>query len=172
MRGKRAVLNAGGVQPAQSVGLGDEAGGAAASGAVEAAKSLGVSVPVVVRLEGTNVDLGKKLLDESGKKIITAIGLTDADYAEAGATVLPDADAVFASSDLIDRLGIRTCAETGVVEQHQSLPIDPFTPIADHPTPAAVVTSRLRRDHREAVGTAARGIDLPEAHGTRDGAKE
>ena len=35
-------------------------------------------VPLVVRLEGTNVELGKKLLDESGRKIITAIGLTDA----------------------------------------------------------------------------------------------
>ena len=35
-------------------------------------------VPLVVRLEGTNVELGKKLLDESGRKIITAVGLTDA----------------------------------------------------------------------------------------------
>jgi succinyl-CoA synthetase beta subunit len=35
-------------------------------------------VPLVVRLEGTNVDLGKKLLKESGRKIITADGLTDA----------------------------------------------------------------------------------------------
>ena len=36
------------------------------------------TVPLVVRLEGTNVDLGKKMLDESGRKIITATGLTDA----------------------------------------------------------------------------------------------
>ena len=35
-------------------------------------------VPLVVRLEGTNVELGKKLLKESGRKIITADGLTDA----------------------------------------------------------------------------------------------
>jgi succinyl-CoA synthetase beta subunit len=35
-------------------------------------------VPLVVRLEGTNVDLGKKLIMESGRKIITADGLTDA----------------------------------------------------------------------------------------------
>ncbi len=35
-------------------------------------------VPLVVRLEGTNVDAGRKLLDESGRKIITASGLTDA----------------------------------------------------------------------------------------------
>jgi succinyl-CoA synthetase beta subunit len=36
------------------------------------------NVPLVVRLEGTNVELGKKLLAESGRKIITADGLTDA----------------------------------------------------------------------------------------------
>jgi succinyl-CoA synthetase beta subunit len=35
-------------------------------------------VPLVVRLEGTNVEMGKKLLKESGRKIITAEGLTDA----------------------------------------------------------------------------------------------
>ena len=35
-------------------------------------------VPLVVRLEGTNVEKGKKLLKESGRKIITADGLTDA----------------------------------------------------------------------------------------------
>jgi succinyl-CoA synthetase beta subunit len=37
-----------------------------------------VKVPVVVRLEGTNVDLGRKMLAESGLKIISADGLTDA----------------------------------------------------------------------------------------------
>jgi succinyl-CoA synthetase beta subunit len=35
-------------------------------------------VPLVVRLEGTHADLGRKLLEESGRKIITASGLTDA----------------------------------------------------------------------------------------------
>jgi succinyl-CoA synthetase beta subunit len=35
-------------------------------------------VPLVVRLEGTNVEAGRKLLAESGRKIITADGLTDA----------------------------------------------------------------------------------------------
>lgn len=35
-------------------------------------------VPLVVRLEGTNVEIGKKMLEESGRKIITASGLTDA----------------------------------------------------------------------------------------------
>ncbi|WP_165244332.1 ADP-forming succinate--CoA ligase subunit beta [Paludisphaera soli] len=35
-------------------------------------------VPLVVRLEGTNSELGKELLEKSGRKIITAVGLTDA----------------------------------------------------------------------------------------------
>jgi succinyl-CoA synthetase beta subunit len=35
-------------------------------------------LPLVVRLEGTNVEQGMKLLEESGRKIITAKGLTDA----------------------------------------------------------------------------------------------
>ncbi|MDX2037785.1 MAG: ADP-forming succinate--CoA ligase subunit beta [Isosphaeraceae bacterium] len=35
-------------------------------------------VPLVVRLEGTNVELGKKMIQDSGRKIITADGLTDA----------------------------------------------------------------------------------------------
>jgi succinyl-CoA synthetase beta subunit len=35
-------------------------------------------VPLVVRLEGTNVELGKKLIKDSGRKIVTADGLTDA----------------------------------------------------------------------------------------------
>lgn len=39
---------------------------------------VGFHVPLVVRLEGTNVELGKKILAESGKKIIAADGLTDA----------------------------------------------------------------------------------------------
>jgi succinyl-CoA synthetase beta subunit len=49
-----------------------------AEGVIAAAKSLGVTVPLVVRLEGTNVGLGKKLLNESGLKIIAADDLADA----------------------------------------------------------------------------------------------
>ena len=49
-----------------------------AEGIIAAAKSLGVTVPLVVRLEGTNVDLGKKLLNESGLKITAANDLGDA----------------------------------------------------------------------------------------------
>ena len=49
-----------------------------AEGIVAAAKSLGISVPLVVRLEGTNVALGKKILNESGLQIIAADDLGDA----------------------------------------------------------------------------------------------
>ena len=49
-----------------------------AEGVVAASKELGVTVPLVVRLEGTNVDLGKKILGESGLKIIPADNLADA----------------------------------------------------------------------------------------------
>jgi succinyl-CoA synthetase beta subunit len=49
-----------------------------ANGVVDAAKELGVKVPLVVRLEGTNVALGKKILAESGLKITPAGDLADA----------------------------------------------------------------------------------------------
>ena len=49
-----------------------------AQGVIIAAKETNLSVPVVVRLEGTNVEKGRKLLDESGLKIQSATDLTDA----------------------------------------------------------------------------------------------
>jgi len=49
-----------------------------ATGVIEAAKQVGVKVPLVVRLEGTNVDQGKKLLAESGLNIVSADGMADA----------------------------------------------------------------------------------------------
>ena len=49
-----------------------------ATALVEASKSVGFSVPLVVRLEGTEVEEGKKILASSGTSIITADGLTDA----------------------------------------------------------------------------------------------
>ena len=49
-----------------------------ATGVIEAAKQIGVKVPLVVRLEGTNVELGKKLLAESGLNIVSADGMADA----------------------------------------------------------------------------------------------
>jgi len=48
-----------------------------AEGVVEAAKQVGLSVPLVVRLEGTNVDLGKKILAESSVAIIAAESMAD-----------------------------------------------------------------------------------------------
>uniref|UniRef100_A0A6A7G6E9 Succinate--CoA ligase [ADP-forming] subunit beta, mitochondrial n=1 Tax=Hirondellea gigas TaxID=1518452 RepID=A0A6A7G6E9_9CRUS len=49
-----------------------------ASGIVEAARDIHLAIPLVVRLEGTNVELGKKILSESGMEILTADDLDDA----------------------------------------------------------------------------------------------
>jgi succinyl-CoA synthetase beta subunit len=49
-----------------------------ASGVVAAAKEVHLSVPLVVRLEGTNVDIGKKILADSGLPIISASDMGDA----------------------------------------------------------------------------------------------
>jgi len=49
-----------------------------AEGIIGAVKEVGVEVPVVVRLEGNNADLGSKLLADSGLDIIAATSLTDA----------------------------------------------------------------------------------------------
>ncbi|ASK63506.1 succinate--CoA ligase subunit beta [Virgibacillus phasianinus] len=48
-----------------------------AEGVVEATKQIGLEIPLVVRLEGTNVDLGKKILDESGLNITSAGSMAD-----------------------------------------------------------------------------------------------
>ncbi|MDO8837754.1 MAG: ADP-forming succinate--CoA ligase subunit beta [Parvibaculum sp.] len=49
-----------------------------AEGVVAAAKEVSLGVPLVVRLEGTNVDLGKKIMADSGLPIISADNLADA----------------------------------------------------------------------------------------------
>ncbi len=49
-----------------------------ANGILTAIKEVGVKVPIVVRLEGTNVELGKKILDESDLAVISANNLDDA----------------------------------------------------------------------------------------------
>ncbi len=49
-----------------------------AGGVIEAAKNIHITVPVVVRLAGTNADIAKKMLDESGLNIISAEGFKDA----------------------------------------------------------------------------------------------
>ena len=48
-----------------------------ADGIIEASKEVKLSVPLVVRLEGTNVDLGKKMLAESGLPIVAGDNLSD-----------------------------------------------------------------------------------------------
>jgi succinyl-CoA synthetase beta subunit len=49
-----------------------------ANGIVAAVKKSGLKLPLVVRLEGTNVDIGKKIIEESGLNIISAENLDDA----------------------------------------------------------------------------------------------
>src|SRR6202041_2392300 len=49
-----------------------------AEGVVAAVKDVGLRVPLVVRLEGTNVDLGKKIIRESGPHVLPAADLDDA----------------------------------------------------------------------------------------------
>ena len=58
-----------------------------ASGIISAAKEVGINVPLVVRLEGTNVELGRKLLAESGLNIETG-----AEMGEAAAKVVKAAN--------------------------------------------------------------------------------
>ena len=49
-----------------------------ANGIISAIKEVGVKVPIVVRLEGTNVEAGKRILNESGLAVISADNLDDA----------------------------------------------------------------------------------------------
>ena len=49
-----------------------------ADGIIQAMRQVELQIPVVVRLEGTNVEQGKQMLAESGLTVITADGLTDA----------------------------------------------------------------------------------------------
>lgn len=49
-----------------------------AEGIIQAVKKLQVEVPVVIRMEGTNVELGKRMLKDSGLNFITAEGMKDA----------------------------------------------------------------------------------------------
>lgn len=48
-----------------------------AEGVVAAARELGLERPLVVRLEGTNVELGKKILNESGLNLVAADSMSD-----------------------------------------------------------------------------------------------
>jgi succinyl-CoA synthetase beta subunit len=48
-----------------------------ANGVVEAVKQVGLEVPLVVRLEGTNVELGRKIIDESGLNVVSASSMLE-----------------------------------------------------------------------------------------------
>jgi succinyl-CoA synthetase beta subunit len=48
-----------------------------AEGVIKAVKALGVTLPIVIRMEGTNVELGQRMLRESGLNFITAQGMKD-----------------------------------------------------------------------------------------------
>jgi succinyl-CoA synthetase beta subunit len=48
-----------------------------ASGVVEAVKEVGLEVPLVVRLEGTNVELGRQIIEESGLNVVSAVDMKD-----------------------------------------------------------------------------------------------
>ena len=48
-----------------------------AEGIIQAVKEIGLTIPVIVRLEGTNVDQGKEILSTSGLDIISADDLED-----------------------------------------------------------------------------------------------
>jgi succinyl-CoA synthetase beta subunit len=49
-----------------------------AEGVIAAVKDVGLKVPLVVRLEGTNVELGKKIIADSGLNVLSADDLDDA----------------------------------------------------------------------------------------------
>jgi succinyl-CoA synthetase beta subunit len=51
-----------------------------AQGVVQAAQKTGIGLPVVIRMEGTNVEEGRKILSDSGLNLITAVDLKDAAY--------------------------------------------------------------------------------------------
>jgi len=62
-----------------------------ATGVTEAAEELKITLPIVIRLEGTNVEMGRKILADSGLQLTEATGMTDAaqKLAEALQTVKP-----------------------------------------------------------------------------------
>ncbi len=49
-----------------------------AEGVIKAVKNLGVTLPIVIRMEGTNVELGQRMLQESGLNFVAARGMQDA----------------------------------------------------------------------------------------------
>ena len=66
-----------------------------AEGVIAAVKEVGLKVPLVVRLEGTNVELGKKIINESGLNVISADDLDDAAKKIVAAVKVDDPASVF-----------------------------------------------------------------------------
>jgi succinyl-CoA synthetase beta subunit len=64
-----------------------------AEGVVAAAREVKLSVPLIVRLEGTNVELGRKILGESGLPIISAANMADAAAKAVSAAAAPESAA-------------------------------------------------------------------------------
>src|SRR5213595_716457 len=85
-----------------------------AQGIINAAKTVKLSVSLVVRLEGTNVERGKQLLKESGVALIAADDLADAAQKAVAAAAIPnpksqiDEDGSHGSSDTDDESDTRT----------------------------------------------------------------
>jgi succinyl-CoA synthetase beta subunit len=67
-----------------------------AEGVVAAAREVKLGVPLIVRLEGTNVELGRKILGESGLPIISAANMTDAVAKTVSAAAAPESAAALA----------------------------------------------------------------------------
>jgi succinyl-CoA synthetase beta subunit len=67
-----------------------------AEGVVAAAREVKLGVPLIVRLEGTNVELGRKILGESGLPIISAANMTDAAAKTVSAAAAPESAAALA----------------------------------------------------------------------------
>ncbi len=61
-----------------------------ASGIIQAIKETGIHIPLVVRLEGTNVDVARNILDNSGLKIMSAKDMTEAAKMAVNATQIPN----------------------------------------------------------------------------------
>ena len=72
-----ADIDVHGVAP-RELSLQSVSGDIVANGVVNAAREIGIQVPVVVRLEGTNADKGRELLANSGLAIIAANDLNEA----------------------------------------------------------------------------------------------
>lgn len=110
-----------------------------ADGIVAAVKEVGLKVPLVVRLEGTNVEEGKKIIRESGLNVIPADNLSDAAEKdrESGQRLMRGAVAA-----LLIGLAVAGCTET----------VDPAGVTATTAATFQTVEIRPKRRSAEAYG--------------------